>query len=87
MLQIEPAEPGAHWSASALCAQIGPTLFTPEQGRGGGPGRSDARTVCRRCPVRVECLDEALARDEPVGIWGGLNLRERRKLRRQAAAA
>ena len=30
-----------------------------------------AKQFCRACPVRVECLDAALARREPWGVWGG----------------
>lgn len=30
-----------------------------------------ARAICSICPVRVTCLDRALARQEPYGIWGG----------------
>jgi len=50
-----------------------------------------AKQVCRGCPVRTECLQEAL-KTEPAdhrhGIWGGLSSGERRtlskKLREQA---
>ncbi|MET0459501.1 MAG: WhiB family transcriptional regulator [Ilumatobacteraceae bacterium] len=30
-----------------------------------------ARAICSTCPVRVPCLDRALARHEPCGVWGG----------------
>ena len=30
-----------------------------------------AKTLCGACPVRAECLDGALAREEPWGVWGG----------------
>ncbi|MFJ7067530.1 WhiB family transcriptional regulator [Streptomyces sp. NPDC101115] len=80
--QIEPAEPGVHWSASALCAQVDPGLFFPTKGN----GCPEARRVCLACPVRAECLAEALDRNEPAGMWGGLTTRERRQLQRQAAA-
>lgn len=33
-----------------------------------------AKSVCRVCPVRLECLAYALCRDEDDGIWGGVNL-------------
>lgn len=39
--------------------------------------------VCHGCPVRQQCLDEALRTDEPFGIWGGLGARERSRLLRQ----
>ncbi|MDN5915657.1 MAG: WhiB family transcriptional regulator [Pseudonocardia sp.] len=30
-----------------------------------------AKSLCAGCPVRAECLDGALARAEPWGVWGG----------------
>ena len=45
-----------------------------------------ARTLCRRCPVRDECLDYAMTVDEPHGIWGGMNELERRRLQRKRSA-
>lgn len=30
-----------------------------------------AKTLCTRCPLRAECLDGALERREPWGVWGG----------------
>ena len=30
-----------------------------------------AKSFCRRCPIRRECLTEAFARSEPWGVWGG----------------
>lgn len=30
-----------------------------------------AKALCRGCPLRVECLDGALERGEPWGVWGG----------------
>ncbi len=30
-----------------------------------------AKSLCRECPVRLECLAGALDRREPWGVWGG----------------
>ena len=43
--------------------------------------QEQAQAICRECPVRIECLAEAIERCEMHGIWGGLTeleLRERR---------
>jgi WhiB family redox-sensing transcriptional regulator len=43
----------------------------------------DAKAVCRRCPVQIQCLEYALRTDRRDGIWGGMTENERRnKLRR-----
>lgn len=30
-----------------------------------------AKSLCATCPVMVECLEGAIARHEPWGVWGG----------------
>jgi WhiB family redox-sensing transcriptional regulator len=30
-----------------------------------------AKALCLDCPVRIACLDGALERREPWGVWGG----------------
>lgn len=39
---------------------------------------SDAKAMCRRCPVIAECLEWALDTAQPFGIWGGTTERDRR---------
>jgi WhiB family redox-sensing transcriptional regulator len=68
------AEP---WVDQALCAQIDHDLWFPDVG---GSTQAAIR-VCKACPVQQECLEYALKRSEPHGIWGGYSERERRRLR------
>lgn len=36
------------------------------------PGDLDrAKTLCGECPLKQRCLDGALSRGEPWGVWGG----------------
>jgi len=44
---------------------------------------AQAKGICMRCPVRLECLEYALRTREPHGIWGGLNEFERKALLRE----
>ncbi len=30
-----------------------------------------AKAICARCPLQAPCLDSALVRAEPWGVWGG----------------
>ena len=32
---------------------------------------AEAKALCGECPMRLACLEGALARQEPWGIWGG----------------
>lgn len=36
--------------------------------------------MCRGCPVRLECLADALDNEVEFGVWGGLTERQRRAL-------
>jgi WhiB family redox-sensing transcriptional regulator len=71
------------WMRDGLCAQTDPEAFYPAVGE----NATDARAVCAACPVRSQCLAYALEHDERFGVWGGTSERERRALRRDAAAA
>jgi WhiB family redox-sensing transcriptional regulator len=68
------------WTAYALCAQIGGDLWFPEHGEDQRP----AKRICAACPVRWLCLDTAIQRQEQNGIFGGMNVRERRAYARGA---
>jgi hypothetical protein len=76
------------WRERAACrAGLDPDLFFPaaESGAARDAQVRAAKAVCARCPVRSECLDEALVRI-PYGIAGGLTERERQRLRRTQRA-
>lgn len=70
------------WLDQGLCAQVDPEAHFPDEG--GGSVQS-AKSVCRRCPVKAECLALAIERDE-FGVWGGTTRGERRKMRRGRVA-
>jgi WhiB family redox-sensing transcriptional regulator len=71
------------WRQDALCAQIDTDMFFP----GKGESTADAKRACMACPVRVECLTEAIANNERYGVWGGKSERERRRLQQDARKA
>ncbi|MGH3247913.1 MAG: WhiB family transcriptional regulator [Trebonia sp.] len=66
------------WHRRALCAGQDPDIFFPSHG---DPG-TKARKTCTGCTVRDDCLRYATEADE-FGIWGGLDQRERQKLKRR----
>ena len=67
------------WQDSAACIGADTAIFFPESGDPVG----SAKALCRACPVREQCLADALERGEVHGVWGGLSAKERRKYRRQ----
>ena len=36
-----------------------------------------AKAICKRCPIKVECLTYALSSGQRYGIWGGTEGHER----------
>ena len=49
------------------CRVNDPELFFSEQ----LDDIAAAKAFCLECPVREDCLDAALTRREPWGVWGG----------------
>jgi WhiB family transcriptional regulator, redox-sensing transcriptional regulator len=72
------------WAASGACRHSDPELFFPVTAI--GPAASQvarAKAVCRRCPVRDQCLEFALDSGQAFGVWGGTTGEERRLIRRR----
>jgi WhiB family transcriptional regulator, redox-sensing transcriptional regulator len=63
------------WRENALCARISPEPFFPEKSDRG----ATAKQICHQCPVRGECLEQAVRDNERYGIWGGMSRRERER--------
>lgn len=67
------------------CAAEDPELFFPVGTTGPALVQiEEAKAVCRRCPLITSCLETALQRNE-LGVWGGTDENERRRIKRQAA--
>ncbi len=69
------------WKLQANCSGVDPDLFFPER----GASTKEAKSVCRECAVKRECLEYAIRHGEKFGIWGGMSERERRRIRRTRA--
>jgi WhiB family redox-sensing transcriptional regulator len=67
------------WTVQAKCRGMADALF-PE-----ASDQKRARQLCAGCPVRFECLAEALDHRIEWGVWGGMTERERRVLLKQHA--
>lgn len=75
------------WRARAACRQLDTRLFFPDRVAYLKKDVGFAKTTCRRCPVREECLRAAMDGGETVGIWGGLTPSERANLQRRQRRA
>lgn len=67
------------WHREAACRDADPDLFFV----GRGESAAEAKAICAGCPVRPECLEDAIAHDYRFGIFGGMNRNERRKAARR----
>lgn len=38
-------------------------------------------SYCNTCPTKIDCLEWAIANNEPYGVWGGTTTRERERIR------
>ncbi|WP_237074058.1 WhiB family transcriptional regulator [Mycobacteroides abscessus] len=68
-----------NWEDLAECRYIDPEVWFPE--KGGSAAR--AKRICASCPVRIECLDQAISNDERFGVWGGKDYAERKAIKKE----
>ena len=77
-LDVEEAEARIAWVAQARCRAVDPDqLFVR------GAAQRKAATICRHCPVLMQCGADALDNRVEFGVWGGMTERERRALLRK----
>lgn len=67
-----------NWVLQGLCRDGDPDQLFVQ-----GAAQNTAKLVCRGCPVRTECLADALDNRVEFGVWGGMTERERRALLRR----
>lgn len=73
------------WYQDAACrGHENPDLWFAETRKTKGRDEKtvEAKSYCRRCPVRQDCLDYAETHHELLGVWGGLCAEERKERRR-----
>src|SRR5437763_5971654 len=68
----------ADWTSAAACRRSDPDALFVQ-----GAAQNQAKVVCFACPVRTECLADALDNRVEFGVWGGMTERERRALLRR----
>ncbi len=71
------------WKSRGACLGVGPGVFFPTTKK--EADAAPAKAICRRCEVRLECLEYSL--DLPTdqrdhGVWGGVTANERDRIRR-----
>lgn len=70
--------PGFGWHESAACKGEGTEKFYRDER---GPYVNLGwREICSVCPVRSDCLANALREEELWGVWGGFTPNARRRL-------
>lgn len=67
------------WTSRAVCAKADPDLLFVT-----GAAQRDAAKMCHGCPVKLECLADALDSQVEFGVWGGLTERQRRAILRKS---
>lgn len=82
---------GDSWVQEARCRQedaslfFGPNRFEPKRER--LAREAAAKLVCLGCPALMVCREQALANQEPYGVWGGLGEHDRQQLLARGSVA
>lgn len=79
IIDLSDASTPAHLSTAALCntgnSGLTALFFSEDLG-----DISRAKAICARCPMLLACLEGAIEREEPWGVWGGQLFRNGRIL-------
>jgi WhiB family redox-sensing transcriptional regulator len=67
------------WRTERACADMPVDVFFPGRGQNGAVAA--AKAICNGCPVKAECLTDALSDPMISGIWGATSHRQRRIIR------
>jgi WhiB family redox-sensing transcriptional regulator len=67
ILTIDPISDLTSLRVDLPCHVADPELWFAETPQ----GVEDAKARCRQCPLQAVCLEGALERREPWGVWGG----------------
>jgi len=74
---IDPVQDQS-WQQEAECLKYNTSIFYPID-------EIDAeipKKICKTCIVQAYCLEYALEKGEPEGVWGGTSERERERILR-----
>ena len=66
------------WATRGACVSMDPDGFFVQ-----GAEQHAVKAACGACPVRTQCLADALDNRVDFGVWGGMTERERRRLLRR----
>lgn len=66
------------WFKDAACLGMPPGIFYTDED-GVRASAKQAKETCAECEVRSNCLEDAVARKEPHGIWGGMTPSQRER--------
>lgn len=70
------------WAEDARCATSDVEMYPGFIGAAQRKALDRAKELCFGCPVLRQCREWAMRNAEPFGVWGGMTVSERKRLRR-----
>jgi WhiB family transcriptional regulator, redox-sensing transcriptional regulator len=71
-----------HWQARAACRGRGELFFAVGRDPETAAAKAEAKAICESCPVLDACRE--YGQSEKFGVWGGMSLQDRKRVRRVA---
>lgn len=73
------------WQEKGACKNLDTEIFFLDFNEKGKSKRNKNRTaieICKKCPVKMQCLEHAITTPENFGVWGGATPEQRAIIRR-----
>ncbi len=76
----EKSDEDRKWWKRGACSELNPDWTDKYFYSDKKENQEIAKSFCAVCPVRTECLDDAVKSKNKFGIWGGTTYEERKRL-------
>lgn len=86
-MEIHSTQVASPFNGTQACMDEDPDIFFPDkedENINYLDAVLEAKLICMGCPIKINCLEYALADSSLLGVWGGTTEDDRKRIRRRS---